>query len=258
MRIFVCIKQVPDTETKIKLNASASGIDESGVKWVINPYDEYAIEEALKLKSEVGDAKVTAISLGPKKRVTDALRTAMAMGTDDGIVIDTDNYLDPFATAKALSAAIKKQDSCDFVFTGKLAIDGNSNSVSQYLAEFLDLPHLTVVSEFKAEGGKYLMSREVEGGTKEIFEVTGPAVLGANKGLNTPRYASLPGIMKAKKKPLEEIAISDLGFQDSDIKMSFSDFEMPEEKPPVQFIEGDPGQQAQELVRLLKDDAKVL
>jgi electron transfer flavoprotein beta subunit len=258
MRIFVCIKQVPDTETKIKLNSDNSAIDESGIKWIVNPYDEFAIEEALKLKTTVGDAKVTAISVGPKKRVTDALRTAMAMGADDGIIIDTDQYLDAHATGKALATAIKKQESYDFVFTGKLAIDGNASSVSQYLAEFLDIPHVTVVSGFKAEDGKYTMEREVEGGTKEIFEVNGPAVLGANKGLNTPRYASLPGIMKAKKKPLEEFALSDLGFEETDIKVSFSNFEMPEEKPPVKFIEGDPAQQAQELVRLLKDEAKVL
>ena len=258
MRIFVCIKQVPDTETKIKLMPDGSGIDEGGVKWIMNPYDEFAVEEALKLKQTAGDATLTVISVGPKKRVADALRTAMAMGADDGIVIDCENSLDSFTTAKALAAAIKKEPACDFVFSGKLAIDDNAGSVSQYLAEFLEIPHVTVVSGFEASSGKYVVTREVEGGTKEIFELTGPAVVAANKGLNTPRYASLPGIMKAKKKPLSELNLSDLGLSSSDAKVSFTNFELPPEKPPVKFIDGDPAAQAKELVRLLKDEAKVL
>ena len=258
MRIFVCVKQVPDTETKIKINGDGSGIDEAGIKWIVNPYDEFAIEEALKLKQSAGDAKVTAVSIGPKKRVTDALRTAMAMGADDGIVIDCEDSLDPYLTAKALSEALKKEEGCDFVFTGKLAIDDNAGSVSQYLAEFMSIPHVTVVSSFEGSGGSYTVEREVEGGTKEVYSINGPAVVAANKGLNTPRYASLPGIMKAKKKPLKELALGDLGLSGADTKVTFSDYELPPEKPPVKFIEGEPADQAKELVKLLREEAKVL
>lgn len=258
MRIFVCVKQVPDTETKIKIKGDSSGIDEAGIKWIVNPYDEIAIEEALKLKQSAGDAKVTAISIGPKKRVTDSLRTAMAMGADDGILIDCEDTLDPYLTAKALSEALKKEDGCDFIFTGKLAIDDNASSVSQYLAEFMEIPHVTVVSSFEKKEGSYTVEREVEGGTKEVYSITGPAVVAANKGLNTPRYASLPGIMKAKKKPLKELALSDLGLSGADSKVSFSNFELPPEKPPVKFIEGEPAEQAKKLVQLLREEAKVL
>lgn len=258
MRIFVCIKQVPDTETKIKLKGDNSGIDETGIKWIVNPYDEFAIEEALKLKQSKGEAQVTVVSLGPKKRVVDSIRTALAMGADDGIVIDAPESIDPYLTAKALAEAIKQEGAYDMVFTGKLAIDDNAASTSQYLAEFLGTPHATVVSKFAAENGSVTVEREVEGGTREIYQINGAAVIAANKGLNTPRYASLPGIMKAKKKPLKELGLADLGLQASAIKVSFTKFELPPEKPPVKMIEGEPSAQAKELVRLLHEEAKVL
>ncbi len=258
MRIYVCIKQVPDTETKIKLKADASGIDETGIKWIMNPYDEYAVEEALKIKLDRADHTVTVVSVGPKRRVVDSLRTAMAMGADDGVVVDCESPLDPYLTAKALTAALKKEGMPDLVLTGKLAIDDNAGSVSQYLAEFLNLPHVTVVSSLSFDGTAYTAEREVEGGTKEIYKVTGPAVIAANKGLNTPRYASLPGIMKAKKKPLKEMSLADVGLDASLCKTTFTNFELPPEKPPVQFIEGDATRQAQELVRKLREEAKVL
>src|SRR5262245_43669442 len=126
MKIFVCIKQVPDTETRIQVKADKSGIEETGIKWVMNPYDEFAVEEALKVKEAAGAGSVTVISIGPKGRVTDSLRTAMAMGADDGIVVDCADYLDPYLTAKALAGAIKKEGAFDLVFAGKLAIDDNA------------------------------------------------------------------------------------------------------------------------------------
>lgn len=258
MRIFVCVKQVPDTETKIKLKPDSSGVDETGVKWVMNPYDEFAVEEALKLKQEKGDAKVTVVSVGPKKRVVDTLRTALAMGADDGIVIDSADELDPYATAKALAEAIKKEGDIGLIFTGKLAIDDNAASVSQQVAEFLGFPHTTVVSKFAAGDGDATVEREVEGGAREIVHLKGPSVIGANKGLNTPRYASLPGIMKAKKKPLKELTLDELGISAVDRKTTFKNYQLPPEKPPVKMIEGEADQQAQELVRLLHEEAKVL
>jgi electron transfer flavoprotein beta subunit len=257
MKIFVCVKQVPDTETRIQLKADKSGIEETAIKWVLNPYDEFAVEEALKVKEAAGSGTVTVISIGPKGRVTDSLRTAMAMGADDGIVIDCSDYLDSFLTAKALAGAIKKEGTFDMVFAGKLAIDDNAASVPQMVAEALGVPHVTVVSKF-TNGNPLTVERESEGGAREIFEVTGPCVIAANKGLNTPRYASLPGIMKAKKKPLKETTLADVGIQASQIKVKLKEFQLPPEKPKVKMVTGDAAAQAKELVRLIVEEAKVL
>jgi electron transfer flavoprotein beta subunit len=257
MKIFVCLKQVPDTESRIQVRADKSGIEETGVKWIMNPYDEFAVEEALKLREAKGAGTVTVVSVGPKSRVTEALRTALAMGADDAIVIDSGEHLDSFWTAKALAAAIQKEGAFDIVFAGKLAIDDNAASVPQIVAEFLNVPHVTVASKFTA-GSTYLIEREVEGGAREVFEVQGPCVIAANKGLNIPRYASLPGIMKAKKKPLKELSLTDLGITVDKLKVRLKDFQLPPEKPSVKMISGDAATQAKELVRLLMDEAKVL
>lgn len=257
MKIFVCLKQVPDTETRIQVKADRSGIEETGVKWIMNPYDEYAVEEALKLKEAKGAGQVTVISVGPKSRVTEALRTAMAMGADDGIVIDTNETLDTLQTAQALAGAIQKEGAFDLILTGKLAIDDNAASVPQIVAEKLGVPHVTVVSKLNHNGGVQV-EREVEGGGREVYMLHGPCVIAANKGLNTPRYASLPGIMKAKKKPLKELTLADVGISAANIKVRLKDFQLPPEKPAVKMLAGDAAAQAKELVRLLMDEAKVL
>jgi electron transfer flavoprotein beta subunit len=258
MKIFVIIKQVPDTETKIQVKADGSGIEESGIKWVMNPYDEFAVEEALKLRDSKGDSTVTVLSVGPKTRVVDSLRTALAMGADDAIIVDTTDTLDSFLVAKAISGAVQKEGGCDILFAGKLAIDDNCASVGQMVAEFLKIPHMTVVSKFSINGDKIQVEREVEGGSREIYEITGPCVIAANKGLNTPRYASLPGIMKAKKKPVKELTLADVGVQANQIKVKFKNFKVPPEKAPVKMLAGDAATQAKELVRLLMEESKVL
>jgi electron transfer flavoprotein beta subunit len=258
MKIFVCIKQVPDTETKIKLLPNGSGIDEAGVKWVVNPYDEVAIEEALKLKDAFNNSTVTVLTVGPKARAVDALRTAMAMGADDAIIVDAPASTDGFFAAKAMAKVIQGEGGADLVLTGKLAIDDNASAVPQFLAEFLEIPHVTVVSKLAVTEKSLEAEREIEGGTKEVFELQLPALVAANKGLNMPRYASLPGIMKAKKKPLKEMTLADLGLGAENAKIGFSDFQLPSEKPAVKMIQGDAAQQAAELVKLLKDEAKVL
>lgn len=257
MKIFVCLKQVPDTETRIQVKSDRSGIEETGIKWVMNPYDEFAVEEALKLKESKGAGSVTVVTVGPKARVTEALRTAMAMGADDGIVVDAAEYLDPYLVAKALAGAIKKEGAFDMIFTGKLAIDDNAASVPQIVAEMLGVPHVTVVSKMAA-GDPLTAEREIEGGAREVFEVSGPCVIAANKGLNTPRYASLPGIMKAKKKPLKELTLNDVGIQAPQLKIRLKDFQLPPEKPKVKMVTGDAGAQAKEIVRLIMEEAKVL
>lgn len=258
MRLFVCIKQVPDTETRIKLTADNTGIEANGVKWVINPYDEFAIEEAIRFKEANPDTQVTAITLGPKSRVNNALLTAMAMGADDSILIDTNENLDSITTAKALASAIKQEDNFSLVFAGKLAIDGNVSAVPLMLAQLLDIPHASVVSKAEYSDGEATLSREVEGGTTETFKLKLPAMITANKGLNKPRFASLPGIMKAKKKPIKNVTLDDLGVSADSVKVKFTNFEMPAEKPPCKMITGDPQAQVDELVQLLQEDAKVL
>ncbi|NCN95088.1 MAG: electron transfer flavoprotein subunit beta/FixA family protein [Bdellovibrionales bacterium] len=257
MKTFVCIKQVPDTETKIQVKPDHSGIEEGSVKWVMNPYDEFAVEEALKLKTSTSDT-VIVISAGPKTRVVDSLRTALAMGADEAIVIDAPETIDSYLAAKLLAEAIKKEGDIRLVFAGKLAIDGNGSSVGQMVAEFLQIPHASVVSQLEFSEDSIQVGRDVEGGAKEIFKLKAPCVISANKGLNTPRYASLPGIMKAKKKPLKELTATDLGLESFTPKVKFKNFTLPPEKPPVKMIEGSPQEQAKKLVDLLMNEAKVL
>ena len=256
MKIFVCIKQVPDTETKIK--TAGSGIDTNGIKWVMNPYDEYAVEEAVKLRDANPGAQVWVASLGPKTRVVESIRTALAMGADEGLVIHSDLGLDSYGTAKALAKAIEQEGGATVIFTGKLAIDDNASAVGQMVAEFLKIPHTSVVSKFSFSNGSVEVHRDIEGGAKEVVQMQTPALVAANKGLNMPRYASLPGIMKAKKKTIKELDLAHLGASEADIKVKMSNFSLPPEKPAVQMISGDSSAQAASLAQLLRNEAKVL
>ena len=258
MKIFVCLKQVPDTETKIKVAADQNGIDTTGVKWVLNPYDEFAVEEAVKFKEKNAGAQVWAITAGPKTRTVESLRTALAMGADEALVINADEKLDAFSTAKALASVIKSEGGAHLVFTGKLAIDNNQSSVPQMVAEFLSIPHTTVVSKFEAQAESVTVERDVEGGAKEVIQMMNPSLVAANKGLNMPRYASLPGIMKAKKKVIKEIEFSSLGIAATDQKVKYVGYTLPPEKPAVKLLAGDANAQVSDLIKLLRDEAKVL
>lgn len=258
MKIFVCIKQVPDTETKMKLLADGSNVDLTGAKLVVNPYDEFAIEEAVKLQAANPGSQTFVVTLGPKQKAQEALRTALAMGIDEAIVIHAEQALDSFATAKALSALIQQEGGADLILTGKLAIDDNASSVPQMIAAFMKIPHCTVVSKLTFAGSTFTAERDIEGGSKEVVELSMPCVVAANKGLNTPRYASLPGIMKAKKKAIKEVDLAALGVTDADIKTKISKVFLPAEKPAVKMIAGEPQEQATTLVKLLRDEAKAL
>lgn len=237
--------------------AGSDKIDEAGVKWVINPYDEFAVEEGIKFKEANPSAQVTVITLGPKARVNNALLTAMAMGADDSVVIDCNEALDSMTVAKALAEAIKKEGAFHLIFAGKLAIDDNVSAVGPMLAEYLQIPHVSVATECQYTADKVTVKREVEGGTMETYTAPVPALIAANKGLNKPRFASLPGIMKAKKKPVKEYTLADLGVTAA-TKVKYSSFELPKDRPAVKMITGEPAQQAKELVRLLREEAKVL
>jgi len=255
MKIAVLVKQVPDTETKIKTKADGSGVESDGVKYIVGPYDENAIEEAIKTKEKNAGSEVTVISLGPVRSV-EAIRTALAMGCDKAIHIDDENSNpDAYVTAKVLAKVIADKG-FEIVFSGKQAIDQDNSQVTQQVAEFLGWPQVTIVEKLDIAGGKATATRRVSGG-KEVYEVPLPAIFGCEKGLNTPRYASLPGIMKAKTKPVETLKISaEKG--DAQPKVVASNFRLPPEKAPGRMISGDAAAQVKELVRALREEAKVI
>lgn len=262
MNIFVCIKQVPDTETKVTPNADGSFIETSSIKWIMNPYDEFAVEQALVTKAANSGSTVTVVRVGGVKD-TESLRTAMAMGADEAILVEANDNLDSYMTAKALKGAIEKSGkSPDVIFTGKQAIDDDCLQVPQLMAQMLGLPSVSVIVSCEEAAGTYTLKREVDGGALEVYEVTAPVVLACNKGINTPRYASLPGIMKAKRKPLAQHSLADVGVADSDRRVIYSGFQLPPEKPAGKKFEAtDEAKQAEvvaEVVNLLRTEAKAI
>ena len=256
MNIVACVKQVPDTEALIKVKPDGTGIEEGGIKWVMNPYDEYGVEEALKLKEAKG-GEVTIVSVGPA-RAMESIRTALAMGADKGIHIcdaALDNA-DGYNTAAALAAAIKEINA-DIIFCGQRAIDDDSAQVGSILAELLGIPVVTIVTKFDPEDGKIKVIKPIEG-AQLVIESTLPCVVTAQKGLNEPRYASLPGIMKAKKKPVDVKDVAALGIS-VEPKARIAKMTPPPERAPGKIIEGDdPAAKAAELVKLLREEAKVI
>ena len=262
MNIFVCVKQVPDTETKIIPTADGSFIETNSIKWIMNPYDEYAVEQALLVQAANAGSTVTVLRVGSSKD-TEALRTAMAMGADEAFLVEAPDNLDSYMIAKALKGAIEKSGKTpDLLLTGKQAIDDDCLQVPQILATMLNVPSVTVVVGYEGSASEITIKREVEGGTVEIYGVKLPAMIACNKGINTPRYASLPGIMKAKKKPLTTLSLSDVGVSDADKRVKYSNFSLPPEKPAgKKFDATDAAKQAavvKEVVGLLRTEAKVL
>jgi len=262
MNIFVCIKQVPDTETKVTPNGDGSFIETNSIKWIMNPYDEFAVEQALLLKAANAGATVTVARVGAVKD-TESLRTALAMGADDAILVEAEDNLDSYMTAKALKGAIEKSGkSADFIFTGKQAIDDDCLQVPQLLGQMMNLPSVSVVVGFEANDTSLTIKREIEGGALEIYEFSAPAVIACNKGLNTPRYASLPGIMKAKKKPLLQLSLADVSVSAEDRRIVYTDFQLPPEKPAGKTFsameEGTQQNVVSEVVSLLRNEAKVI
>ena len=263
MKIIVLLKRVPDTEAKILINSEGSGINEEGVKFIINTYDEYAIEEGLKLKENVGgDSTVTVVCMGPEES-TEIIRTALAMGADNAIHI-CDAALDnptPDMTATLLAKAIEN-NGFDIIFCGKQGIDFDMAQTQAFLAEKLDIPQVNIISEFAIsdDNKKAFLVRSIEGADEKV-EADLPVIISCNKGLNEPRYASLPGIMKAKRKEIKKLTLTDLDSsgvpaeKDSTIIKWLS---LPK-SGECKIIEGeDFGEKVVELARLLREEAKVL
>ncbi|MGZ3683651.1 MAG: electron transfer flavoprotein subunit beta/FixA family protein [Bdellovibrionota bacterium] len=256
MKIFVCIKQVPDTETKIKIAADGKSVDLTGVKWILCPYDEFAVEEAIRFKEKNAGATVTVVSSGAD-RVTESLRTALAMGCDEAIHVSAPETADSYLNAKALARAIEKNGPAHIVFTGKQAIDDDCAQVHQAMAEFMNLPAVTVV--LRAQYGATIQAvREIEGGTIEKYDLPTPCVIAAQKGMNEPRYASLPNIMKAKKKEIKKMALADLDLANATAKISYKQITLPPDRGACKMIPGDAAAAAAGLVKALHEEAKVV
>ncbi|CAA7599830.1 Electron transfer flavoprotein, alpha/beta-subunit, N-terminal [Acididesulfobacillus acetoxydans] len=257
MNIVVCVKQTFDTEAKIVFD-SQGRIDPNGVNLIVNPYDEFALEEGIRLKEKFGGT-VTAVSMGGA-RAQEALRTALAMGADKALLVSDPalNDADEWVSTQALAQAISKIPH-DIILAGRVAIDDGSSQVCVRLAEELHLPSVSTVLKFSVEGNKVTAVREIDGGT-ETLEVELPVVLTAQKGINgnEPRYPSVAGIMKAKKKELKTMTLADLGLSALEPKMKISKYDLPAPRQAGKKIPGEPAAAAQELVRLLHEEAKVL
>ena len=256
MNIVACVKQVPDTEALIKVKADGSGIEEGGIKWVMNPYDEFGVEEALKLKEAKG-GEVTIVSVGPARAI-EWIRTALAMGAEKGVHISDPSLdnADAYNTAAALAAAIKDLNP-DIIFCGQRAIDDDSAQVGSVLADLLDIPSVTIVTQLEVADSSVKAVKPIEG-AQLVIESSMPCLITAQKGLNEPRYASLPGIMKAKKKPVDVKDAAALGVT-VEPKAKVAKMTPPPERAPGKIIAGDdPAAKAAELVRLLREEAKVI
>jgi electron transfer flavoprotein beta subunit len=252
------LKQVPDTETLIKI--AGTTIATEGIKWVINPYDEFAVEEAIRQKEKMNAGAVTIVSLGPDRTI-ESIRTALAMGADNAIHINDGGYYDkadPFATAAALAAAIKGL-TYDAVFLGKQAVDDDASQVPAMLGELLGIPVVTQVLKFEvaADKSKATVNREIEGGHM-VTEVPLPAVFSAQKGLNEPRYASLPGIMKAKKKPVDVKNAAGLGVSSGPMTV-IKEMSLPPARQAGKIITGDDAKaKAAALAKALHEEVKII
>ncbi len=261
MKILVGIKHVPDTETKIKVAPDGVSLDPAGVKWIPSPYDEYAVEAALQIREARGDGEVVLVCAGPEE-ATATLRQGLAMGADRAVLIRDPRFdrADGLTRARAL-AAVAKAEPFDLVLLGKQGVGTDESQTAPMLAELLDLPHVTAVSKLELGDGAFTAHREIEGAT-EVIEGSLPAVLSIDKGINEPRYASLKGIMQAKKKPVDVKAPVDVGIEDAafegDAKVAWSAMELPPPRTGGRLLEGDVDTQVQELVRALREEEKVI
>jgi electron transfer flavoprotein beta subunit len=261
MNIAVCIRQVPSTETRITVSPQTGQVDLKSVEWVINPYDEYALEEALRIRERIGGL-VTVVALGPE-RVRTSLKTALATGADAALFV-TDPELenaDSYVTARALAAALKRTP-FDLILCGVRGVDDDMGYVGPAIAEFLDLPHVASITklDIAADAKSARVHREIEGAT-EVIEVSLPAVLAAQKGLNEPRYPSLRGMMLVGKKEIPVLKLADLGLPPGElmVRTTVLGATLPPERKAGRVIEAPtPAEAVHELVRALREEAKVI
>jgi len=256
VEIAVLLKQVPATESLIEIADGGAAINTDGINWVMNPYDELAVEEALQIRDAEGGS-VTVFTLGPEKAV-EALRTALAMGADTAVRIDPeDRQLDGLAASKVLAGELQK-GSFDLIIAGHRAVDDDNFQVGPAVAEFLNIPHISMVIQQELADGKIRCTRAVDGGTL-VLETALPALITTQRGLNEPRYASLPGIMKAKKKPIDTRPLSETGTDPGEPMVTTVGMRLPPQRTAGRIIEGDSAaDKAAALVKALKEEAKVI
>ena len=260
MNIFVFVKRVPDTESKIMINHDTNSINEEGLNFVLSPYDEYAVEEAIQIKEAKG-GQVTVFSVGAEETQT-ILKKCLAMGADEAVLIkdDAGETFDGLRTARIIAQALKtKFTEFDLLLFGKQSVGADNAQVPSMVAALLDLPQLNVVTKLEIEGNTGTVLREIEGAREKIaFSL--PAVISAQKGLNEPRYETLKGIMAAKRKEIPVVAVGDLGLQQDDLEVKIQMTKM--ESPPVReagkIIDDEPGEAAKKLAEFLRQDAKVI
>ncbi len=260
MNVVVCIKQVPDTEQPIRLKPDGSGIEEQGITWILNYYDEHAVEEALRLREKHGGS-VTVVCAGPA-RATEAIRTALAMGADEALHLCDPilKEVDHVGLARALAQAIRSIP-WDVVLCGRLATDDNAGVVGSALAEFLGVPQASAITKLEVTDGVARVEREIEGGV-EILEVRLPAVFTVERTINEPRYPTLPGIMRARRKEIRTLTLADLGLSGSEVeaaRVRYVRFDPPPRREGGEVIRPEnPEEAAERIVAFLRDVAKVL
>ena len=249
MKILVAVKRVIDYNVKIRVKSDNTGVETANVKMSMNPFDEIAVEEGIKLREAGSAEELIAVSIGPQQ-CQETIRTALAMGADRGIHVEADANVEPLAVAKILKALVEKEG-VELVIVGKQAIDDDSNQTGQMLAALLGWPQGTFASKLAVGADGFEVTREVDGGL-ETVKLARPAVVTTDLRLNTPRYASLPNIMKAKKKPIDAVAVADLGV---DVTPRLTVLKV--EEPPKRLA-GVKVESVQELVDKLKNEAKVI
>jgi electron transfer flavoprotein beta subunit len=256
MKIYVCVKHVPDTAANIK-TVGANGFDDANCKFIINPYDEYAIEQAVRLtESQGGEAVVVTVG---KAAAMATVRSALAMGPQRGILVTiADQFLDSDITSQALKAAIEKDGKPDLILTGKGAVDTEGFQTAYRLAEAMQLPVVNEILKMELRDGKAVVEREIGGGSREVLEVALPCVLGATKGLNEPRYPKFPDIMKAKKKEVKQMTLADLGLSAAAAQTELVQLEKVPDRTAAKVLPGPVREAVRELVRILKQDEKVI
>jgi electron transfer flavoprotein beta subunit len=256
MKILICIKQVPDMESRFKLNDAGSWYSDQDLAWRMNEYDEYAVEQAIQLREQLGEAEVVVLSVGPD-RVKETMKKALAMGADRGVHIqdDASHEKDPFQIASAIANYAGDQD-FDVIFTGMQSQDRGSAQVGVLLAGLLGHSVVTTIVDFTYDDNTATVKRELEGGLKSVVKLSFPALLTCQLGLNTPRYPTLPNIMKAKRKELVSLPVADLLKVEANTATVATRF--PEKKGTGLILEGDVGELTEQLVTILKDKTAVL
>jgi electron transfer flavoprotein beta subunit len=260
VNIYVFVKKVPDTESKIRIDHNTNSIIEEGLNFVLSPYDEYAMEEALRLREAEG-GKVTAVSVGPDETIV-ILKKCLAMGADEALLVkdDTGEQYDGLRVAKIIAKTLETNlQDYNLLLFGKQAVGSDNSQVPSMVAGLLNLPQVNVVTKLEIEGNSAVAHREIEGATEKIaFEL--PAVVSAQKGLNEPRYETLKGIMMAKKKQIPVVTFQDLGLKDEDLtpQLEIVKMEGPPPREAGRVIEDEPEVAAKKLVEFLRQEAKVV